>query len=164
MAKKGSHSELSAVAEGPRSVAGLFRDPFTAADLICSLTAAGFSKDDISVAVASNNADGASDGQWTRATTEMFSDSNSLAPAEMGLDPANADYLERGVRSGYILVAIQAGQRAAEVATLLRLFGADLGERGQLLLLDDRELRRLGDRRIEVFGSGARKHEEKKAA
>jgi hypothetical protein len=164
MAKKGPQSELS-----QEMVAGLFRDPFTATDLVRTLTAVGFSKEDIAVAVARPSDAASNDAEWTRPVTKMFSDSpmhdgvgGSLR--RLGVEPARAEYFERGVRSGYILITVHARQRAPEAASMMRCFGADLGERGQVFLLDDRELKRVGDQRIEVFGGFARERDEKKAA
>jgi hypothetical protein len=87
--------------------------------------------------------------QFPAAGQHSSGDGALLAAA---VDPARAEYFLDGVRSGYILVLVDAGNRALEAECLLRAYGADLGEQGQSILLDERELQIARERPVQVFG------------
>ena len=115
------------------TAAGLFRSEPQAERAIDALTAAGFSKKDIGVAIAS---DGKADprGGVTQKIRSLFSpedrqeydSGNDLDVLQhMGLRDADANFYRNSLYRGGILVTVNAGARGREADAILHNLGAE---------------------------------------
>ena len=115
------------------TAAGLFRSEPQAERAIDALTAAGFSKKDIGVAIAS---DGKADTRsgvtdkirslFSPSERQEYDSGNDLDVLQhMGLRDADASFYRNSLYRGGILVTVNAGARTQEADTILRNLGAE---------------------------------------
>lgn len=130
-------NQQSTIASGS-TAAGLFRSEPQAERAIDALTAAGFSKKDIGVAIAS---DGKADTRSgvTEKIRSLFSPNerqeydsgNDLDVLQhMGLRDADASFYRNSLYRGGVLVTVNAGARSREADSILHNLGAEDISRG----------------------------------
>ncbi len=115
------------------TAAGLFRSEPQAERAIDALTAAGFSKKDIGVAIASDGKANARSGVTEKIRSLFSSDERQEYDSgndldvlhHMGLRDADANFYRNSLYRGGILVTVNAGSRTAEADAILHNLGAE---------------------------------------
>ncbi len=155
---------------GGSSIAAYFRNPSDAETAIKELSSAGFSKKEIGVALREHGPDNAkshsSVSGWADRLRSMFApherDEYESPDAmdvldHMGVPDEEAKYYKNALRSGGVLITVNAGVRRAEAISILKRCHAITEEnfRSQKLESRDTDLQE-GRSRIELLGETLR--------
>jgi uncharacterized protein (TIGR02271 family) len=155
------------------SVAGLFHDESQAEDALHELREAGFSGTEIGVATAAQGTNAAKQpntGDFWRKVANVFGKhehtesaselEDSLAAS--GVSQQQAQYLNRSLSKGDILVAVRAaGDRAVNARAILEQAGADIGAGEASLATGTTSGSLQEERKIELVGEILRVHKER---
>jgi len=160
------------------TAAGLFRSEEQAERAIDALTAAGFSKKDIGVAIASSESKTGDDaragarhsgvGEKIRSLfspdeRQEYDSGNDLDVLEhMGLREADAGYYRNSLYDGAVLVTVNAGSRSAEANAILHRLGAEAPDvaRGNANISSDNR-GAVGTQRVQLLGEILRVHKDR---
>jgi uncharacterized protein (TIGR02271 family) len=155
------------------TAAGLFRSEEQAERAIDALTAAGFSKKDIGVAIASSD-DAKAGARHTGVAEKIrslfsaderqeYDSGNDLDVLEhMGLRDADAGYYRNSLYRGGVLVTVNAGSRSAEANAILHRLGAeepDASRANANISSDNRGA--VGTQRVQLLGEILRVHKDR---
>ena len=92
------------------TIVSLFRSHSEAEAAIRELKGAGFTDEEIGV---------------------VKQDMGQRSPQSLGVSAPDAEYFERGLRGGGILLTVNAGQRTSEALAIIGNHGADLGPKNR---------------------------------
>lgn len=118
-------------------VAGLFHSEDKAEQAIATLKRSGFSENEIGIATAGHRNEGTTTGGFWDKVRSTFGKQEHMESAsdledslrESGLPESQAQYFNRSLNEGDILITLKAqGERAARALEILRQTGADIGE------------------------------------
>ncbi|HYG99842.1 MAG TPA: YsnF/AvaK domain-containing protein [Terriglobales bacterium] len=158
---------------GPGTVAAVFKDHTTAERAASDLVSAGFTRNDIGIAICEPEGRKVDEG-WVSRVRDMFSGeereqySSTDAPGtlrQMGISDDRMSHFERAMHEGDVLVTVRAGSRQDQALAILNRHGGDLG-------LSSRDtartgtnvagnLREMPERRLQLFGEMLRVHKER---
>lgn len=122
---------------GPGTVAAVFKDHATAERAASDLMSAGFTKNDIGIAVCQPQGRPMDQG-WISRVHNMFGSrdvqdySSTDAPGtlkNMGISDDRIQHFERAMHEGDVLVTVKAGSKQNEALAILNRHGGDLGIR-----------------------------------
>lgn len=152
------------------TAAGLFRSEPQAERAIDALTAAGFSKKDIGVAIASDGKADTRSGVTQKIRSLFSSDErqeydsgNDLDVLEhMGLRDADANFYRNSLYRGGILVTVNAGARSREADSILHNLGAEDISKGAATQASDGAVRGdQGTQHIQLLGEMLRVYKDR---
>src|SRR5437762_5833728 len=150
------------------SIPAYFRNPEQAEKAISDLSAAGFHKQDIGVAIWDRSQEGGSTG-WGQRLRSMFApherdeyeSGNALEVLEhMGLSEDQGRYFKNALRSGGVLVTVNPRGRSTEAYAILRRSNALTSDNIGTEFAESRE-ETTGQQRIQLLGETLRVHKER---
>jgi uncharacterized protein (TIGR02271 family) len=159
------------------TIPAYFRNPVDAEKAVNDLNAAGFSKQNIGVALQDRHDEGgtakSSPSGWTERLRSLFSanerqeyqsDDAIDVLEHMGVSESEGRQFKNALRSGGVLITVNAGTRSAEARSILKRSNAILSssELGSFAIQGtDTESRNIDQQRLQLLGETLRVHKDR---